>query len=446
MRLTTLKSIGLLLVCLILISCGGAAPSSSSPSAPPAQPELPPNLGIKPIFTSLTFSPSLVLNASWTFDDPGAIANFDEYRLEIVGPIRTDYVTLSNSYNTHSATLQPGDYLKQGLGTYQFRLSAKTLAEVTYRTAVTLGSYTYAPVTKLPTLTLTLEDINAKGIIRVGNQVYISKTSATNGDILIYNNNSGAPLTYSNSNLTHVSGTSSAYGLSSELPTELWAAEKGTNAANNRVTLYYNLTTTPVKVDFSFSSFSNVESVLIHSNILYVSDNQGMSGSTVRTYPYDVSTHTLGSESTTYTDSFTYISDIKAGTIGSSTFVFVCDETGNKVSIFNRGTGGTPIQTLTGAESGLNFNRPKSIALDFSPTIKRIYVLDRNNNRILIYKYNSGTGLFAFETLFGTEGMDSGEFVLPNVLSIDASRRLFVLQEGSTELGLNDRLQIFQLP
>jgi DNA-binding beta-propeller fold protein YncE len=82
-----------------------------------------------------------------------------------------------------------------------------------------------------------------------------------------------------------------------------------------------------------------------------------------------------------------------------------------------------------GGEVG-QFVRPHD--LDFSPTEDKLYIVDRDNNRIQVFDKN-GTFLFGW----GEEGDGDGEFSLPYGLDVDKQGNVWVADRG------NNRVQKF---
>ena len=76
------------------------------------------------------------------------------------------------------------------------------------------------------------------------------------------------------------------------------------------------------------------------------------------------------------------------------------------------------------------FVRPHD--LDFSPTEDKLYIVDRDNNRIQVFDKN-GTFLFKW----GEEGEGDGEFTLPYGLDVDKEGNVWVADRG------NNRIQKF---
>jgi tripartite motif-containing protein 71 len=76
------------------------------------------------------------------------------------------------------------------------------------------------------------------------------------------------------------------------------------------------------------------------------------------------------------------------------------------------------------------FVRPHD--LDFSPTEDKLYIVDRDNNRIQVFDKN-GTLLFKW----GEEGEGDGEFTLPYGLDVDKEGNVWVADRG------NNRIQKF---
>jgi DNA-binding beta-propeller fold protein YncE len=76
------------------------------------------------------------------------------------------------------------------------------------------------------------------------------------------------------------------------------------------------------------------------------------------------------------------------------------------------------------------FVRPHD--LDFSPTEDKLYIVDRDNNRIQVFDKN-GTYLFKW----GEEGEGDGEFTLPYGLDVDKEGNVWVADRG------NNRIQKF---
>jgi DNA-binding beta-propeller fold protein YncE len=76
------------------------------------------------------------------------------------------------------------------------------------------------------------------------------------------------------------------------------------------------------------------------------------------------------------------------------------------------------------------FVRPHD--LDFSPTEDKLYIVDRDNNRIQVFDKN---GIFLFK--WGEEGEGDGEFTLPYGLDVDKEGNVWVADRG------NNRIQKF---
>jgi DNA-binding beta-propeller fold protein YncE len=76
------------------------------------------------------------------------------------------------------------------------------------------------------------------------------------------------------------------------------------------------------------------------------------------------------------------------------------------------------------------FARPHD--LDFSPSEDKLYIVDRDNNRIQVFDKN-GTFLFKW----GSEGNGDGEFTLPYGLDVDKEGNVWVADRG------NNRIQKF---
>ena len=76
------------------------------------------------------------------------------------------------------------------------------------------------------------------------------------------------------------------------------------------------------------------------------------------------------------------------------------------------------------------FARPHD--LDFSPSEDKLYIVDRDNNRIQVFDKN-GTFLFKW----GKEGEGDGEFALPYGLDVDKEGNVWVADRG------NNRIQKF---
>jgi tripartite motif-containing protein 71 len=76
------------------------------------------------------------------------------------------------------------------------------------------------------------------------------------------------------------------------------------------------------------------------------------------------------------------------------------------------------------------FVRPHD--LDFSPSEDKLYIVDRDNNRIQVFNKN-GTFLFKW----GEEGEGDGEFALPYGLDVDKEGNVWVADRG------NNRIQKF---
>jgi tripartite motif-containing protein 71 len=73
------------------------------------------------------------------------------------------------------------------------------------------------------------------------------------------------------------------------------------------------------------------------------------------------------------------------------------------------------------------FVRPHD--LDFSPTEDKLYIVDRDNNRIQVFDKN-GTFLFKW----GEEGEDDGEFTLPYGLDVDKEGNVWVADRGNSRI------------
>jgi tripartite motif-containing protein 71 len=70
--------------------------------------------------------------------------------------------------------------------------------------------------------------------------------------------------------------------------------------------------------------------------------------------------------------------------------------------------------------------------LDFSPSEDKLYIVDRDNNRIQVFDKN-GTFLFKW----GEEGEGDGQFTLPYGLDVDKEGNVWVADRG------NNRIQKF---
>ena len=73
------------------------------------------------------------------------------------------------------------------------------------------------------------------------------------------------------------------------------------------------------------------------------------------------------------------------------------------------------------------FVRPHD--LDFSPTEDKLYIVDRDNNRIQVFDKN-GTFLFKW----GEEGEGDGEFTLPYGLDVDKEGNVWVADRGNNRI------------
>jgi tripartite motif-containing protein 71 len=73
------------------------------------------------------------------------------------------------------------------------------------------------------------------------------------------------------------------------------------------------------------------------------------------------------------------------------------------------------------------FVRPHD--LDFSPTEDKLYIVDRDNNRIQVFNKN-GTFLFKW----GEEGEGDGEFTLPYGLDVDKEGNVWVADRGNSRI------------
>jgi tripartite motif-containing protein 71 len=75
-----------------------------------------------------------------------------------------------------------------------------------------------------------------------------------------------------------------------------------------------------------------------------------------------------------------------------------------------------------GDEEG-QFERPHD--LDFSPTEDKLYVIDRDNQRVQVFDKN---GTYLFE--WGSEGEGEGEFTLPYGMDVDSEGNVWVADRG----------------
>ena len=73
------------------------------------------------------------------------------------------------------------------------------------------------------------------------------------------------------------------------------------------------------------------------------------------------------------------------------------------------------------------FKRPHD--LDFSPTEDKLYVIDRDNQRIQVFDKN---GTFLFE--WGSEGEGEGEFTLPYGMDVDKEGNVWVADRGGNRV------------
>jgi len=70
--------------------------------------------------------------------------------------------------------------------------------------------------------------------------------------------------------------------------------------------------------------------------------------------------------------------------------------------------------------------------LDFDPTEKTLYVVDRDGNRIQVFTKN-GTFLFKW----GSKGTDNGQFTIPYRVDVDSQGNVWIADRG------NHRIQKF---
>lgn len=79
-----------------------------------------------------------------------------------------------------------------------------------------------------------------------------------------------------------------------------------------------------------------------------------------------------------------------------------------------------------GDEEG-QFERPHD--LDFSPKEDKLYIIDRDNQRVQVFDKN-GTFLFQWDS----EGEGEGEFALPYGLDVDKEGNVWVADRGSNRI------------
>lgn len=121
---------------------------------------------------------------------------------------------------------------------------------------------------------------------------------------------------------------------------------------------------------------------------------------------------------------------VALATEGGTTFLYVCDHTGNRIIKFNATTGAV-VTTLGTAGSGNGqFNAPYGVTVD--PASGHLYVVERGNHRV---QRITNTG--AFVMAWGSLGSAVGQFNEPINLAIDSAGAVYVTEHT------NHRVQKF---
>lgn len=102
--------------------------------------------------------------------------------------------------------------------------------------------------------------------------------------------------------------------------------------------------------------------------------------------------------------------------------------------------------TLDGTESGTPLSNPYDVAWDavdtWALTDDRVFIADRDNNRIVVYQVNlnpvAGTMTKTYETSFGTQGSGAQQFDRPQGLSVRSFSETFQVPWGTVTILSTD--------
>jgi sugar lactone lactonase YvrE len=126
---------------------------------------------------------------------------------------------------------------------------------------------------------------------------------------------------------------------------------------------------------------------------------------------------------------------VAVDTVGGTTFLYVCDETGGRILKFNADTGVRVAAFGTVGTGDGQFNRPYGIAID--PASRDLYISERDNGRV---QRVTNTGAFVMKWgTPGSAGSPQGNFDQPIGIAADAAGNVYVADNR------NQRVQKFRV-
>ncbi len=123
----------------------------------------------------------------------------------------------------------------------------------------------------------------------------------------------------------------------------------------------------------------------------------------------------------------------------SSKFVFALDQANSRIAIIQTNNPTAKVFFgSTGSGQG-QFSTPEGMAADPRVGTNLLAVADTSNNRVQLFTYDSGTGALTFVRAFGTLGSGNGNLNRPAAVAFDKTGRLFVADK------VNNRIAIFRV-
>lgn len=121
----------------------------------------------------------------------------------------------------------------------------------------------------------------------------------------------------------------------------------------------------------------------------------------------------------------------------SAKFVFALDNANNRIAIIQTNN---PTAKVFFTPTGTNaFAYPEGMAADPRTGQYRLAVADTSNHRVELFTYDPVTGALTFERVFGTYGSGNGNLNRPAGVAFDNTGRLFVADK------VNNRVAIFRV-
>ncbi len=118
--------------------------------------------------------------------------------------------------------------------------------------------------------------------------------------------------------------------------------------------------------------------------------------------------------------------------VDSSGNVYVSDSNNSRLLVFT--PNGSIAGSISGGQGDSNLALPRGVALDNSG---RLYVVDITANMVKMYHSLNGSLVLAYTGSFGSQGSDDGAFEFPNGIAVDTHARIYVADRD------NNRVQVW---